>query len=129
MYLEHTRLWQFHGFARSNSQFLTPVPSLKLFRLMQVCEFLGLPAVQFWECVLATLTSEPTKGNCEHQRRERIVLSDSMFESIDDVPANILNSSHPTQLCIFEDTAAVIQMIIKGRSPTLRHVSRTHRVD
>ena len=28
----------------------------------------------------------------------------------------------------FEDNAAVIKMIIKGRSPTMRHVSRTHRV-
>ena len=28
-----------------------------------------------------------------------------------------------------EDNEAVIKMIIKGRSPTMRHVSRTHRVD
>ena len=31
-------------------------------------------------------------------------------------------------LKIFEDNEAVIKMIIKGRSPTRRHVSRTHRV-
>ena len=31
-------------------------------------------------------------------------------------------------LYIFEDNAAVIQMIILGRSPTMRHVLRTHRV-
>ena len=31
-------------------------------------------------------------------------------------------------LYVFEDHEAVIKMIIKGRSPTLRHVSRTHRV-
>ena len=31
-------------------------------------------------------------------------------------------------LKIFEDNEAVIKMIIKGRSPTMRHVSRTHRV-
>ena len=30
-------------------------------------------------------------------------------------------------LYIFEDKEAVFQMIIKGRSPTMRHVSRTHR--
>ena len=28
----------------------------------------------------------------------------------------------------FEDNEAVAKMIIKGRSPTMRHVSRTHRV-
>ena len=31
-------------------------------------------------------------------------------------------------LCIFEDNEAVIKMIIKGRGPTMRHVSRTHRL-
>ena len=31
-------------------------------------------------------------------------------------------------LYIVEDNEAVIKMIIKGRSPTMRHVSRTHRV-
>ena len=31
-------------------------------------------------------------------------------------------------LYIFEDNEAVIKMIIKGRSPTMRHLSRTHRV-
>ena len=29
---------------------------------------------------------------------------------------------------MFEDNEAVIKMIIKGRSPRMRHVSRTHRV-
>ena len=29
---------------------------------------------------------------------------------------------------MFEDNEAVIKMIITGRSPTMRHVSRTHRV-
>ena len=31
-------------------------------------------------------------------------------------------------LHLFKDNEAVIKMIIKGRSPTMRHVSRTHRV-
>ena len=32
-------------------------------------------------------------------------------------------------LFIFEDNNAVLKMTIKGRSPTMRHVSPTHRVD
>ena len=40
-----------------------------------------------------------------------------------------MNSSRKeASLYIFEDNEAVIKMIIKGRSPTMRHVSRTHRV-
>ena len=31
-------------------------------------------------------------------------------------------------LYVFEDNEAAIKMIIRGRSPTIRHVSRTHRV-
>ena len=31
-------------------------------------------------------------------------------------------------LYVFEDNEAVIKMIIKGRGPTMRHISRTHRV-
>ena len=31
-------------------------------------------------------------------------------------------------LHIFADDEAVIKMIIEGQSPTVRHVSRTHRV-
>ena len=31
-------------------------------------------------------------------------------------------------LNVFEDNEAVIKMKIKGRSPTMRHVARTHRV-
>ena len=41
---------------------------------------------------------------------------------------NTHSSQGESQLYIFEDNEAVIKMIIKGRSPTTRHVSRTHRV-
>ena len=33
------------------------------------------------------------------------------------------------KLVILEDNEAVLKMIIKGRSPNMRHVGRTHRVD
>ena len=41
---------------------------------------------------------------------------------------NATSSPCEAQLDIFEDNAAVIRMIIRGRSPMMRHVSRTHRV-
>ena len=53
----------------------------------------------------------------------------STQESIDYEPPNAPASSDRGQLFIFEDTEAVIKMIIKGRSPHMSHVSRTHRVD
>ena len=43
-------------------------------------------------------------------------------------PQNVQSSRQKALLYVFEDNEAVIKMIIKGRSPTMRHVSRTHRV-
>ena len=47
---------------------------------------------------------------------------------IDHIPSNTAHSGSSAMLYVFEDSKAVIRMIIKGRSPTMRHVSRTHRV-
>ena len=51
-----------------------------------------------------------------------------MVHDIDLVPSNVQSASREALLYVFEDNEAVIKMIIKGRSPTMRHVSRTHRV-
>ena len=51
-----------------------------------------------------------------------------MMENIDSVPSNVQSSRQEALLYVFEDNEAVIKMIIKGRSPAMRHVSRTHRV-
>ena len=50
------------------------------------------------------------------------------FDQLSDVayvPTNTHSSQNESQLYIFEDNEAVIGMIIKGRSPTMWHVSRT----
>ena len=47
---------------------------------------------------------------------------------MDPVRSNAHLSEKESQLYIFEDNEAVIKMIIKSRSPTMRRVSRTHRV-
>ena len=48
--------------------------------------------------------------------------------NVDFIPFNVNSSHQEALLYVFEDNEAVIKMIIKGRSPTMRHVSRTHRV-
>ena len=50
------------------------------------------------------------------------------MEDIDAVPSNVQSARQEALLYVFEDNEAVIKMIIKRRSPTMRHVSRTHRV-
>ena len=52
----------------------------------------------------------------------------NVLDNVDLVPSNVRFSHQEALLCVFEDNEAVIKMIIKGRGPTMRHVSRTHRV-
>ena len=51
-----------------------------------------------------------------------------VMKDIDVVPSNVQSARQEALLYVFEDNEAVIKMIIKGRRPTMRHVSRTHRV-
>ena len=48
-------------------------------------------------------------------------------QNVDHVPTNTHSSGGESQLYIIEDLEMVIKMIIKGRSPTMRLVSRTQR--
>ena len=52
----------------------------------------------------------------------------NVLNHIDCVPSNVQFSHQEALSYVFEDNEAVIKMIIKGRSPTMRQVSRTHRV-
>ena len=62
-----------------------------------------------------------------HKRKQsRTAIND--LDNIDFIPSNVNSSHQEALLYVFEDNEAVIKMIIKGRSQTMRHVSRTHRV-
>ena len=50
------------------------------------------------------------------------------LHDVDFIPSNVQFSHQEALLYVFEDNEAVIKMIIKGRSPTMRHVYRTHGV-
>ena len=49
----------------------------------------------------------------------------TFLNNIDLVPSNVQFSHQEALMYVFEDNEAVIKMIFKGRSPTMRHVSRT----
>ena len=50
------------------------------------------------------------------------------LDNVDFLSSNVNSSRQEALLYVFEDNEAVIKMIKKGRSPTTRNVSRTHRV-
>ena len=103
----------------------------------------GLFALDLWDKAIEVLRSinnpvqsnhndikeTDTSLNCKAKtqkvkRRQKV----DQLSDVDYVPSNTHSSQSEAQLYIFEDNEAVIKMMSKGRSPTMRHVSRTHRV-
>ena len=76
--------------------------------------------------------TNPAAGNCSRNHKSKPKQKGTrdvdQLSHVDYVTTNAHSSQGESQLYTFEDNEAVIKMIIKGRSPTMRHVSRTHRV-
>ena len=97
----------------------------------------GIPALDFWDLIVLLLgnttqnhdrTGKPVvcrdKKHVRHQSRGVI----NVLNQVDLGTSNVRFSHQEALLYVFEDNEAAIKMIIEGRSPTMRHVSRTHRV-
>ena len=93
-----------------------------------------MPALELWDLIVSVFGSvsrvsdrsgQPDNDVKKHHKSQRRI---DVMENIDSVPSNVQSSRQEALLYVFEDNEAVIKMIIKGRSPTMRHVSRTHRV-
>ena len=72
-----------------------------------------------------SVLGKPDNDVHKHHKSQKNI---DVMKDIDSVPSNVQSSRQEALLYVFEDNEAVIKMIIKGRSPTMRHVSRTHRV-
>ena len=104
----------------------------------------GIPALDLWDLIVAVLGNtnqshkerrdpfmnkrevRSTPHNIQKRKQSQGVIND--LDNVDFIPSNVNSSHQEVLLFVFEDNEAVIKMIIKGRSPTIRHVSRTHRV-
>ena len=91
----------------------------------------GLLTLELWDLIVSVF------GNISHvsDRKGQPVNGKNKYynkidalQDIDSVPSNVQSASHEVLLYVFEDNEVVIKMSMKGRSPTMRHVSRTHRV-
>ena len=94
----------------------------------------GLPALELWDPIVFVLgnvsrvsdrSGKPESDDHKHHKSHNKI---DVTRDIDVVPSNVQSARQEALLYVFEDNEAVIKMIIKGRSPTMRHVSRTHRV-
>ena len=93
-----------------------------------------LPALELWDLIVSVLgnvsrvsdrSGKPESDDHKHHKSHNKI--DAM-KDIDAVPSNVQSALQEALLYVFEDNEAAIKMIIKGRSPTMRYVSRTHRV-
>ena len=92
-----------------------------------------LPALELWDLIVSvfgsvTQTTERPVRPVIIDKSQRSQGKINVLNNIDFVPSNVESSHQEALLYVFEDNEAVIKMIIKGKSSTMRHVSRTHRV-
>ena len=94
----------------------------------------GLPALELWDLLVSVFgnvsrvsdgSGQPDSDVKKHHKSQRRI---HVMEDIDLVPSNVQSARQEALLYVFEANEAVIKMTMKGRSPTMRHVSRTHRV-
>ena len=105
----------------------------------------GISALDLWDWVIEACHSSPNQTNKtkdvrkprrnlsatpqSHKRKHNPTTNTNLdLIYIDHVQSEGIHSGSNALLCVFEDNEAVIKMIFKDRSPTMRHVSRTHRV-
>ena len=87
-----------------------------------------------WDLIVAVLhgntnQSKQVQGNLSTSpTRKKIPGKIDDLNNVDFISSNVNSFRKETLFYIFEDNEAVIKKIMKGRSPTMRHVSRTHRV-
>ena len=94
----------------------------------------GIPALDLWGLIVTVLHGN-THQNDQVRRdpyksptRKKIHRNIDDPNNVDFVSSNVNSSRKEVLLYIFEDREAVIKMITKGRSLTMRHLSRTHSV-
>ena len=96
----------------------------------------GLPALELWDLIVSVVgnvsrvSDGSGKPDNDVRKRHKPHKKIDVMKDIDSVPSNVQSARQEALLYVFEDNEAVIKMIINGRSrsPTMRHVSRTHRI-
>ena len=131
-FLEVIHLSQQVGCARNKLLFLTVTQNLK--SSLWTLDRFGLPALELWDLIVSVLgnvscvADRSGQPECDVHKHHKSHNKIDVMKDIDAVPSNAQSARPEAFLYVFEDNEAVIKMIIKGRSPTMRHVSRTHRV-
>ena len=95
-----------------------------------------IPTLDLWNLSVSVLgnttqnhdrTGQPVLGrDASHEPGQQSRGMFNVLNNVDRVPSSVHFSHQEALLFVFEDNEAVIKMMTNGRSPTMRHVSRTH---
>ena len=103
-----------------------------------------ITAFDLWDLIIAVLgnTNQNHKEQDDYSMNKHCFVqhltklqkrtkSHGMIDDPDNVvfiPSSVKSSHQEVLLYVFENNEAMMKMITKGRSPTMRHTSRTNRV-
>ena len=88
----------------------------------------GLPALELWDLIVSVhgnisrvsdRSGKPESDDHKHHKSHNKI---DAKKDIDTVPSNVQSARQEALFYLFEDTEAVIKMIIKVRSPTMRRL-------
>ena len=97
----------------------------------------GIPVVDLWDLIVSIFgittqnhdrTERPVVCRDKNHKRQQSQRVINDLDNVDFIPSNVQSYHQEALLYVFEENEVVIKVIIKGRSPTMRHVSRFHRV-
>ena len=91
----------------------------------------GLPALDVWDLVINTFSPKEAEEIKHPESTRPKILPDpyNLVQHLDNVTPSLNITRKAADLIILEDNEAVIKMVNKGRSPQMRHIARTHRVN
>ena len=129
--------------ARNRLQFQTALQKLRLSFDARL-RMDGIPVLDLWDSVIDVFHSSPNPTKPKHVTKPRRNLSatiqpnlrkqistkhtDLDLTNIDHVPSKRNAFWSQCFVYVFEDNESVMTIILKCRSPTMRHVSRTDRI-
>ena len=114
------------GFAKKEGSVSNSSTESELISLDAALRMEGIPALELWDCVIDDFCPlTPTQLPIEKQKKPETIYDH--LAAVDNVPPNLPLPNG--RAILLEDNDPVIQICIKGRNPTLRHVPRVHRVN
>ena len=130
---ETIRLFQSVGCVRNKTSVTHSSTESEIISLDAGLRLDGIPALDLRDLIVAVLhgntnQNDQVRGDpSESPTRKKIHGKIDDLDNVNFISSSLNSSRKEVLLYIFEDNEAVIKMIMKVRSPTIRHVSRTHR--